>query len=79
MKAANAQGSGAVAVVIFNEGQPGRTEVLTGTLGGPGITIPVVGTGFATAQELFIIGVPVTLLVSVTASVCDAPPATARP
>lgn len=42
-----------MAVVIYNEGQPGRTDVLTGSLGAPGITIPVVGTSFAVAQQLF--------------------------
>ena len=45
-KARNAQTAGASAVVIFNEGQPGRTEVLNGTLGGPGVTIPVLGTSY---------------------------------
>ena len=52
-KAANAQAAGAVAVVIFNEGQPGRTGLINGTLGNPGITIPVVAATFATAQELY--------------------------
>ena len=51
-KAANAQTAGAAAAVIFNEGQPGRTETLAGTLGGPGITIPVIGTSFAIGDEL---------------------------
>ena len=45
-KAANAQAAGASGVIIFNEGQPGRTDVFGGTLGAPGITIPVVGTSF---------------------------------
>ncbi|SEC61942.1 PA domain-containing protein [Amycolatopsis tolypomycina] len=45
-KAANAQAAGAVGVIIFNEGQPGRTDAFGGTLGAPGITIPVVGTSF---------------------------------
>lgn len=39
VKAANAQAAGASAVVIFNEGQPGRTDLFSGTLGGPGTTI----------------------------------------
>jgi Zn-dependent M28 family amino/carboxypeptidase len=43
VKAANAQAAGAI----------GRTEVVTGTLGGPGVTIPVVGTSSAVAQQLF--------------------------
>ena len=45
-KAANAEAAGAAGVIIFDEGQPGRTEVLFGTLGGVGATIPVVGTSF---------------------------------
>ena len=53
VKAQNAQAAGAVAVVIFNEGQPGRTAVVQGTLGGPGVTIPVVGASFATGEELY--------------------------
>lgn len=76
VKAANAQAAGASAVVIFNEGQPGATGLFTGTLGGPGITIPVVSTSFEVAQQLFSQGGPVTLRVAVTRSVCDAPPAT---
>jgi Zn-dependent M28 family amino/carboxypeptidase len=46
--------------VIFNEGQPAnpptqpedRTVTLQGTLGAPGITIPVVGTSYAIGAEL---------------------------
>jgi Zn-dependent M28 family amino/carboxypeptidase len=51
-KAVNAQEAGALAVVIFNEGQPGRTDVVLGTLGGPVVTIPVVGASFATGEEM---------------------------
>lgn len=79
VKAANAQAAGAVAVVIFNEGQPGRTDVVSGTLGGPGVTIPVVGTTFAAGQELFSLGLGIILRVAVIASVCDTPPATGTP
>lgn len=78
VKATNAQAAGAIAVVIFNEGQPGRTEVVTGTLGGPGVTIPVVGTSFAVAQQLFS-QAGVILRVVVAPSGCDAPPATGTP
>ena len=35
VKADNAKAAGASAVIIFNEGQPGRTELFTGTLGEP--------------------------------------------
>ncbi len=50
-KATNAENAGAAAVLIFNEGQPGRTEALSGTLGGP-VGIPVLGTSFAVGDEL---------------------------
>jgi Zn-dependent M28 family amino/carboxypeptidase len=52
-KALNAQAAGAVGVIIFNEGQPGRTGVVLGTLGGPGVSIPVVGATFALGEELY--------------------------
>jgi hypothetical protein len=52
IKAQNAQAAGASAVIIFNEGQPDRTATLQGTLGAPGITIPVVGAGFAVGEDL---------------------------
>jgi Zn-dependent M28 family amino/carboxypeptidase len=46
VKVANADAAGAVGVVIFNEGQPGRTDAFPGTLGGPA-DLPVVMTSFA--------------------------------
>ena len=52
VKALNAQAAGAVGVVVMNEGQPGRTGVLNATLGGPGVTIPVVGATFAVGDSL---------------------------
>ncbi|GAA1476926.1 aminopeptidase PaaP [Nocardioides aestuarii] len=51
LKAANAEAAGAVGVIIFNEGQPGRTDTLFGTLGAPA-GIPAIGTSFALGQEL---------------------------
>jgi Zn-dependent M28 family amino/carboxypeptidase len=51
-KAANAQAAGYDAVIIFNEGQEGRTELLTGTLGRP-FDIPVVGLSFADGEALY--------------------------
>ena len=56
VKAANAEAAGASAVIIFNEGQPGRQETLNGTLGGPAATIPVLGTSFAVGEELVGLG-----------------------
>jgi aminopeptidase Y len=53
-KAMNAQAAGAMGAIIFNEGNaPDRTGLLFGTLGGPGATIPVVGTTFALGEELY--------------------------
>lgn len=53
-KAINAQAAGAVGVVIYNEGNnPGRTGVINGTLGGPGVAIPVVGTTYALGEQLY--------------------------
>jgi Zn-dependent M28 family amino/carboxypeptidase len=52
VKAQNAQAAGYDAVIIFNEGQPGREELFIGTLGGVGVDIPVVGASFADGQEL---------------------------
>lgn len=52
LKAINAAAAGAVGVVIFNEGNPGRTGVIFGTLGPPQVAIPVVGTTFALGDNL---------------------------
>jgi Zn-dependent M28 family amino/carboxypeptidase len=52
-KAANAAAAGAIGVVIFNEGQPGREEALSGTLGDASITIPVIGVSFAVGADLY--------------------------
>lgn len=41
-KASNAEAAGYDAVIIFNEGQPGRQDLIVGTLGAPA-NIPVVG------------------------------------
>ena len=51
-KVDNAAAAGYAAVVIFNEGQPGRQEVIQGTLTGP-VTIPAVTASFAVGEELF--------------------------
>jgi Zn-dependent M28 family amino/carboxypeptidase len=52
-KALHAQTAGAVAVVVFNRGTPGNTGVVAGTLGAPGVAIPVVGINFADGQALY--------------------------
>lgn len=51
-KASNAVKAGYAAVVIFNEGQPGRDDLLTGTLGNP-VDAPVVGVSFADGAALY--------------------------
>jgi Peptidase family M28/PA domain len=51
-KVANAVTAGYDAVIIFNEGNPGRTELFIGTLGRP-FDIPVVGLSFADAAALY--------------------------
>lgn len=50
-KAQNAAAAGAAAVIIFNEGQPGRDELLAGTLGAP-VALPVVGVSYADGAAL---------------------------
>jgi Zn-dependent M28 family amino/carboxypeptidase len=56
VKAANAEAAGASAVIIFNQGNVNpdddRFGVVFGTLGAPGIDIPVVGTSFAIGEAL---------------------------
>ena len=52
-KVANATAAGASAVIVFNEGQAGRTAVLSGTLGGPVAgSGPAIGTTFAVGDQL---------------------------
>ncbi|SEF09627.1 M28 family peptidase [Jiangella alba] len=54
VKAVNAQAAGYDAVVIFNEGQEGRTEAVAGTLGADTeATIPVLGASFAVGADLY--------------------------
>ena len=57
VKVLNAQAAGAIGVVIFNEGNPGRTGVISGSLldanDNPFVpTIPVAFTSFAIGQSL---------------------------
>ncbi len=51
VKADNAKAAGYDAVIIFNEGNPGRTDLTIGTLGSPK-DIPVVGLSYADAVAL---------------------------
>ena len=51
-KAVNAQAAGYDAAIIFNEGNPGRTDLFIGTLGVPR-NFPVVGLSYADAVALY--------------------------
>jgi Zn-dependent M28 family amino/carboxypeptidase len=51
-KADNAKAAGYDAVIIFNEGNPGRTDLSVGTLGNPK-DIPVVGLSYDDAAALY--------------------------
>lgn len=52
-KAQNAQNAGAVGVIIFNEGQDGRTDAFNGTLGSPDFSVPIVGAAYAVGVDLY--------------------------
>jgi len=52
-KADNAAAAGASGVIIFNEGQEGRTDVLFGTLSPPQAALPTVGTSFEVGAEIY--------------------------
>ena len=52
IKADNAAAAGYAAAIIFNEGQPGRTELTVGTLGQPS-AIPVIGLSYDDAVALY--------------------------
>ncbi|GAB2835368.1 M28 family metallopeptidase [Lentzea nigeriaca] len=52
IKVANAQAAGAVAVVLFNEGQPGRTGLVIPIGDATGLTIPVVSATFDVGNQL---------------------------
>jgi Zn-dependent M28 family amino/carboxypeptidase len=63
LKATNAEAAGAEAVLVFNQGTPGREDLFFGTLGGIGVTIPVMSLDFATGVELSTPGEDVSLSV----------------
>ncbi|TFD67937.1 M28 family peptidase [Cryobacterium ruanii] len=52
IKTANAIAAGYDAVIIFNEGNPGRTELVEGTLGAT-VSVPVVGLSYADGAALY--------------------------
>ncbi len=51
-KAKLAADAGAAAVLIVNDGGPGRTGTIPGTLGSPGVRVPVVGTSVPAGRAL---------------------------
>jgi Zn-dependent M28 family amino/carboxypeptidase len=51
-KARNAEAAGASAALILNREVDNKTETIRGTLGKPGVTIPVLGTSFAVGEDL---------------------------
>ncbi|ROR92655.1 M28 family metallopeptidase [Nocardioides aurantiacus] len=55
-KAANAEEAGATAALIFNRGTTDETGTVAGTLGAPGIEIPVLGLSYAAGTELLASG-----------------------
>ncbi|MDX2382296.1 MAG: M28 family metallopeptidase [Acidimicrobiia bacterium] len=71
VKAVNAEAAGAVGVVIFNEGQPGRTFAFLGTLGGPDVEIPVVAAHYDVGVELAAGGVEVRMFTDTTSELRD--------
>ena len=75
IKVANAVAAGYDAVIIFNEGQPGRDELFAGDLGRP-FGVPVVGLSFADGAALYAQAQAGTVTVRVTTSteVTDAAP-----
>ena len=52
VKVANAAAAGYVGAIVFNEGQPGRTDVILGTAAAPQ-AIPALGASFALGEELY--------------------------
>ncbi len=52
-KADNAAAAGYAAAIIFNEGQPGRDDIINGTLDAPQAAIPVVDAAYATGADLY--------------------------
>ena len=67
-KAKNAEAAGAAGVIIFNDGQDGRTSAFQGTLGEP-VSIPVVGTSYAIGMALQVPGTVVRLDINTVSNV----------
>lgn len=69
-KASNAEAAGASAVLVFNDGlRRNRQGVIRGTLGEPGINIPVVGLSFAAGEALYQLSLTDEVMIHVDAQV----------
>ena len=68
-KSQNAAAAGAIAALVFNEGQPGRTDANSGTCNPIVCSIPTLTTSFAVGDFLaqLLDGGPVTVRIAVTA------------
>lgn len=75
-KVANALAAGASAVVMFNEGSPGRTGLLTA--GVNPTTIPVVGTTYALGVQLYNLAQAGPVTIHVTTNTTNVPVVLAR-
>jgi Zn-dependent M28 family amino/carboxypeptidase len=64
-KVANAVQAGASAAIVFNEGNPGRRELVSATLGPPQVSVPALSASFALGQALRGPGVTVELATDV--------------
>ena len=73
-KVANAIDAGARAVIVFNEGNPGRREPFAATLGAPQVTVPALAASFELGGRYPQIPAAVAILDAAVAV-----PATARP
>jgi len=75
-KVDNATAAGAAGTIIFNEGQPGRTDAVDGTLSPPQAAIPALGTTFDLGANLYSLlqaGQTVSVHIAVTAGVVTTP------
>ena len=69
-KARQAEAAGASAVLVFNDGlRPDRRGVVRGTLGEPGIAIPVIGLSFAAGEALYRLSLSDEVMIHVNAHV----------
>ncbi|MHA7304356.1 M28 family peptidase [Arthrobacter sp. TMN-49] len=71
VKVANAVAAGYDAAVIFNEGNPGRTELLSGVTLGEPAAIPVVGISYADGVALYNASVAGATTVAVTTDIIN--------